>query len=79
MHAAFQWAKEADVLLKLGDEMLPAHRDLLTGSSDYFRAMFQASSASQGCSCIVSCGVQCGRTFRLQIDLCRLIVARPIR
>ncbi len=32
-----------DVMLKLGDEMLPAHRLLLSESSDYFRAMFKAS------------------------------------
>ena len=36
---------EPDVMLKLGDDKLPAHRSLLAESSDFFRAMFQASSA----------------------------------
>ena len=35
---------EPDVMLKHGDDKLPAHRSLLAESSDVFRAMFQASS-----------------------------------
>ena len=35
---------EPDVMLKLGDVNLPAHRSLLAASSDYFKALFQASS-----------------------------------
>ena len=35
---------EPDVRLKLGDTELPAHRCLLAESSDYFKAMFQASA-----------------------------------
>ena len=38
-------ASEPDVMLKLGDDKLPAHRSLLAESSDVFEAMFQASSA----------------------------------
>ena len=33
-----------DIILKLGDHTLPAHRSLLAASSDVFKAMFQASS-----------------------------------
>ena len=33
-----------DVMLKLRDDELPAHRSLLAESSDVFKAMFQASS-----------------------------------
>ena len=40
-------AEEPDVMLKLGNKTLPAHRALLAVSSDYFRAMFKVSSASQ--------------------------------
>ena len=39
--------EEPDVILKLGDKTLPAHRALLAETSDYFKAMFQASSVSQ--------------------------------
>ena len=38
---------EPDVILKLGDVMLPAHRALLAKSSNYFNELFQVSSASQ--------------------------------
>ena len=34
-----------DVMLKLGDDELPAHRFMLSGSSDMFKAMFQVSFA----------------------------------
>lgn len=34
---------DPDVMLKLGDDMLPGHRLILSESSDYFRAMFKAS------------------------------------
>ena len=48
-------ALEPDVILKLGDDMLPAHRCLLAESSDFYRTMFQASSScSQGC-CRLAC------------------------
>ena len=37
-------ALEPDIMLKLGDEVLPAHRSLLAESSDFYKAMFQAGS-----------------------------------
>ena len=39
-------ALPTDVILKLGEDELPAHRCLLAKGSDVFQAMFQASSAS---------------------------------
>ena len=38
---------EPDVILKMGDDKLPAHRSLLAESSEVFKAMFKASSATQ--------------------------------
>ena len=56
-------ALEPDVILKLGDDMLPAHRCLLAESSDFYRTMFQASSScSQGC-CRLAC-VSLERSYR---------------
>ena len=39
---------EPDVTLQMDDGLLPARRSLLAESSDYFKAMFQASSADPG-------------------------------
>ena len=37
-------ASNPDIMLKLGDVLLPAHRFLLAGTSKYFKALFQAST-----------------------------------
>ena len=38
---------EPDVMLRLGDIKLPAHRFLLAKSSDVFQAMFQVTSIQE--------------------------------
>ena len=48
-------ASEKDVMLKLGIDMLPAHRSLLTESFAYFEAMFQASPPYSRKGCWQNC------------------------
>ena len=38
-----QQSSYSDVTLEVGDDLLPAHRVVLAGSSDFFKALFKAS------------------------------------